>query len=84
MKFPFKLSSQAYDVLKWFNIVVLYAIGCLYSNFAETWGLPYAYEITKTIFDVGTCLGTILCIDSVNYYNGLKKGIYSDGEKFDE
>lgn len=61
------LSNKTYNILKWVSMVVLPAIGTLYSLLAVLWGFPYGEEIVGTITGVATFLGTILGISSTQY-----------------
>ena len=61
------LSNKTYNVLKWIALVVLPAIGTLYSLLAVLWGFPYGEQIVGTITGVATFLGTILGISSAKY-----------------
>lgn len=61
------LSNKAYDVLKYLTIIVLPAIGALYTGLSQIWTLPYASEIPATITVICTFLGAILCISTAQY-----------------
>lgn len=61
------LSNQTYDILKYLTIIVLPAIGALYTGLSQIWTLPYAAEIPATITVVCTFLGAILCISTAQY-----------------
>lgn len=61
------LSNTAYDVLKYLTIIVLPAIGALYTGLSQIWNLPYAAEIPATITVICTFLGAILCISTAQY-----------------
>ena len=61
------MSNKFYDILKWIVIVVLPACATLYVLLANTWGFPYADEISATITGVTTFLGVILGVSSVKY-----------------
>ena len=71
-----QLSGKTYDVLKYLTIIVLPAVGALYTGLAQIWTLPYSAQIPATITVICTFLGAILCISSAQYYK--------DGEPFDE
>lgn len=73
-----QLNSKVYDVLKYLTIIVLPAIGALYTGLAQIWSLPYSAQIPATITVICTFLGALLCISSTQYY---KDG---NGEPFDE
>lgn len=62
-----KLSNKLYDALKWITIVVLPAVGTLYSALAAIWGFPYGEAIVGTIMAIDTCLGALIGISTVNY-----------------
>lgn len=61
------LDNRAYDVLKWFSMVVLPAAGALYFALAEIWKFPYGEEVIGTIAAVDTFLGIILGVSSAGY-----------------
>ena len=43
------LSNKTYDILKYLTIIVLPAIGALYTGLSQIWDLPYAAQIPATI-----------------------------------
>lgn len=61
------LSNKTYDILKYLTIIVLPAIGALYTGLSQIWNLPYAAEIPATITVICTFLGAILCISTAQY-----------------
>lgn len=61
------LPDKVYNVLKWVVMIVLPAAATLYVLLANTWGFPYADEISATITGVTTFLGAILGISSRSY-----------------
>lgn len=61
------LNDKVYEVLKWLLVIVLPAIGTLYTGLAELWGFPLAAEVAATLDYVGTFLGIVLGISSINY-----------------
>lgn len=67
-----KLSDTWYDVLKWVCLVVLPALGVLYSVLAGLWGWPYAEEIPATIVAVEAFLGAIIGVSTAQYNKGIK------------
>ena len=66
------LPNKVYDILKYLTIIVLPALGTLYTGLAQIWTLPYASEIPATIVCACTFLGAILCISTAQYNNGDK------------
>ena len=67
------LKNSTYDWLKYLTIIVLPAIGALYTGLSQIWSLPYAAEIPATITVICTFLGAILCISTAQYNNKTGK-----------
>lgn len=67
------LSNKTYDCLKYLTIVVLPALGALYSGLSKIWNLPYSDAIPETILCICTFLGAILCISTAQYNTAPKK-----------
>ena len=65
------MSNKMYDFLKWVALVALDACGALYFGLSQIWGLPYGSEITGTVTIVGTFLGTLLGISTIQYKRSL-------------
>ena len=61
------LSNRTYDWLKYLTVIVLPAIGTLYTGLSQIWDLPYAQQIPATILCICTFLGAILCISTAQY-----------------
>lgn len=61
------MSNKIYDILKWVVTVVLPAIGTLYANLGDIWGLPYVQEVPATILAIVTFGGVVLGVSSVSY-----------------
>lgn len=61
------LSNSWYDWMKYLTIIVLPAIGSLYTGLSKIWDLPYANQIPATIMVICTFLGAILCISTAQY-----------------
>lgn len=68
-----KLSNKVYDILKYLTIIVLPAIGALYTGLSQIWNFPYASEIPATITVICTFLGAILCISTAQYNKDLNQ-----------
>lgn len=62
-----KLNNKVYNVLKWVSLLFLPALGALYVNLAEVWGLPFATEFSETMDYIGTFFGVILGISTLSY-----------------
>ena len=62
-----KLSNKLYDVLKWFALIALDAIGLFYNTIATIWGFPYGDQVLATFAACSLLLGTLIGVSSVNY-----------------
>ena len=62
-----KMSNKTYDVLKWIALIVLPAVGTLYSALSSIWGFPYGEQIVGTIVAVEVFLGAILQLSTSKY-----------------
>lgn len=65
------MSNRTYDILKYIALIVLPALGVLYSALAGIWGFPYGEQIVGTIAAIDTFLGSILKISSDRYNKAL-------------
>lgn len=65
-------SNKVYDILKWFAMIVLPALGTLYFALAGIWGFPFGEQIVGTITAIETFLGIILGVSNVNYKKNLE------------
>ena len=63
----FKLKDSLYDILKWFTLICLPALGTAYVALAGVWGFPYAEEVSKTVMAVCTLLGALLGLSTAEY-----------------
>jgi hypothetical protein len=61
------LSNKAYDILKWFALVALDAIGVFYKTIATIWALPYGDKVLATFAALSLLLGALLEISSASY-----------------
>lgn len=62
-----KMSNKMYDVLKWVAMVVLPALGTLYSALSAIWGFEYGEQIVGTIVAIDAFLGAILQLSTSKY-----------------
>lgn len=68
-----KLNDNIYNILAFIGRTILPALAVLYVSLADTWGLPYATEISTTIMAVDLFLNTLLGISSNTYYKEQAK-----------
>ena len=61
------LSNKLYDYLKWLCLIALPALSTLYWSLASIWDWPYIEQISGTIAAVGTFLGVLLGVSTVQY-----------------
>ncbi len=64
-----QFSGKTYEILKWLCLIALPAASTLYWSLASIWGWPYVEQISGTIAAVGTFLGVMIGISTVNYYS---------------
>lgn len=64
------MNNKVYDILKWIAIIVLPALSTLVASVGPLWGLSMTDEVAQTITAVGTFLGAILMVSSVQYKKG--------------
>ena len=63
-----RMSNRTYDVLKWFAMYLLPALGTLYFALAGIWNLPFGEQVVGTISALDTFLGVILGLSSAKYH----------------
>lgn len=64
------IPNKIFDILKWIAIIVLPSLATLITVTFGIWGLENGDAIAQTITAVGTFLGAVLCVSSVNYKKG--------------
>ena len=62
-----KLSSRMYTFLKWFCLIALPGLAVFYGVMADTWNLPYGEQIVTTLNALGTLLGVLIGVSTVNF-----------------
>jgi len=65
--YPFKMSGQLYDTVKWFAQVLLPALSVGYVGLAGIWGWPYAEQVPTVVSAVVLFMGTVLQFSSAAY-----------------
>lgn len=63
-----KLSSSAYEILKWLTLVVIPACTTAYVGLAAIWAWPYSKEVAETSAVICTLLGALIGISTAQYY----------------
>ena len=66
------MNNKIYDILKWFSLVFIDAIGVCYASIAAIWNLPYGDEVLRTCAAVSMCLGTLIGISGAQYQKSLR------------
>jgi len=66
-EYPFGMTSDLYDFLKWLVKVALPGLGVAYISLANTWGFPYVDVVPVVISAIALFLGTILQISAKQY-----------------
>jgi hypothetical protein len=61
------MSNKVYDILKWFALVALDAIGYFYQEFAGVWSLPFGDEVLKTCVALSIFIGALIGVSSAKY-----------------
>lgn len=65
------LSNKVYDVLKWITMIFLPALSVFYIGLAQTWGLPYPFEIAATLTAIDLFLAALIGVSTSNYKTRL-------------
>lgn len=68
-----KISDKAYNILKWICLTALPALTTLYGVIGTTLHIPYTQEVITIAVAVDTCLGTMIGVSSVKYYQRLSE-----------
>ena len=63
-----KISDGAYNILKWVGLIFLPAVAWFISTIAPVWGVPNAEAIVTTLNALGTLVGVLIGVSTLNYY----------------
>lgn len=77
-------SNKVYDVLVWIAYVVLPALAILYTSLADSWGLPYAEQISNTILAIDVFLGALLKVGANRYQKVIEGNSSDEGTRYKE
>lgn len=76
--YPFQMSGDVYETLKWLSRVALPAIAIGYSGLAAIWGWPYSEGIGLTLTAVVSFLNAVLGISSMQYQAARRTVVLSE------
>lgn len=63
-----KLNDKLYNILKWICLTALPALTALYGVIGTTLHIPYTQETLTILTAIDTCLGTLIGVSAVKYY----------------
>ena len=66
------LNDKLYNILKWIALIAIPALAVFVKTTGNAWGIMYIDEIVTTLNALGTFLGALICVSTVNY-NSKKK-----------
>lgn len=63
------LSNKQYEIIKWFILIFLPAVGVFYTTVASVFDFPFAGEVNQFLVALALFLGTITKISNTQYQN---------------
>ena len=63
------LSNKQYEIIKWFILIFLPAVGVFYTTVAGDFDFPFAGEVNQFLVALALFLGTITKISDTQYQN---------------
>ena len=63
------LSNKQYEIIKWFILIFLPAVGVFYTTVAGIFDFPFAGEVNQFLVALALFLGTITKISNTQYQN---------------
>jgi len=63
-----KMNDKLYNILKWVCLTALPALTALYGVIGSTLNIPHTQEVLTIATAVDTCLGTMIGVSAVKYY----------------
>ena len=66
-----KLSNKAYDILKWFVMIVIPALTTAYIGLSKIWNWPYPVQVGETSAIICALMGALLGISTAQYNKQL-------------
>lgn len=70
------INDKVYNIIKWFVVYFLPALGTLFFSISQLWGIPHADQVLGTITSVTIFLSMIMGLSSSSY---KKAGTDMDG-----
>lgn len=61
------LSDKVYNILKWAALIAIPALAVFIKTTGNAWGFGYIDEIVTTLNALGTLIGALICVSTVNY-----------------
>lgn len=68
-----KFSDDVYRVLKWLGLIAFPALATFYGVIGKVWSIPYTAEVVTTITAIGTLIGALIGVSTVNYNKGKEE-----------
>lgn len=65
-----RFSDDVYRVLKWLGLIAFPALATFYGVIGKVWSIPYTAEVVTTITAIGTLIGALIGVSTVNYNKG--------------
>ena len=63
-----KIPDSAYNILKWIGLIVLPGCAWFVGQVAPEWGWENVDAIVKTLNSLGTLIGVLIGVSTLNYY----------------
>ena len=63
-----KIPDTAYNILKWIGLIVLPGFAWFVGQVAPEWGWENVDAIVKTLNSLGTLIGVLIGVSTLNYY----------------
>lgn len=70
------INDKVYNIIKWFVVYFLPALGTLYFSISQLWGIPHADQVLGTITSVTIFLSMVMGLSSSSF---KKNGLGTDG-----
>ena len=61
------MSNRVYDIMKWVGLIALPGIAWFIGQVGPLWGMPKVDAVVTTLNAVGTLLGILIGVSTMNY-----------------